>query len=366
MNGQSKHLYTFFFIGVLFLSLYGAYLVLRPFVHIIVMGAVLAALFQPLFNHIKTKFGGRAGAAALCTTVLIFLVIILPLFSVLTALLTQGAQTVAAIQDWLSATDLSGRQGREQLAPYLSWLQGRLPFLDLETIDIQDDLLELSKRAGQYLLDTGTSILGNAVLVVFNFGILIFLLFFLIRDGEALLKRIKYLSPLREEQEDRIIQQFKDVSRSVVLGCFLIAILQGIAGGIGLAIAGVPAIFWGAVMAFASLIPVAGTGLVWVPASIYLIAVGQWEWGVFLLLWGLCVVTMIDTILRPLFLKGRSKMSIVYVFLSILGGISYFGALGLLYGPLLLSFAMIMLNIYAEAYKDVLSDGRDDLVIRRK
>lgn len=361
MEIKANHFYTAFFLGVLFISLYGAYLVLEPFVHIIIIGAVLAALFHPLHAAIVKKFGGKKNLSALLTLAVVVLVIIVPLVFVASALLTQGAQTVNATQHWLLTADLNNLARNEAVAPVVAWLESHLPFLDLDKIDIQGDLLALSKSIGQYLLDAGTSIIGNAVMAGVNFCILAFVLFFLIRDGETLLARIKHLSPLREEQENRIITQFQEVSRSVIMGCFLIAVLQGVAGGIGLAIAGVPAFFWGTMMAFCSLIPVVGTALIWGPAALFLMLTGQVGWGIFLVFWGAVVVSMIDTVLRPLFLGGRSKMSMITVFLAIIGGIKYFGGLGLLYGPLLISFAMIMLSIYSEVYADVLSeDKRED------
>lgn len=358
MEIKANHFYTAFFLGVLFISLYGAYLVLEPFVHIIIIGAVLAALFHPLHAIIVRKLGGKKNLSAFLTSAIVVLVIIVPLLFVASALLTQGAQTVNATQEWLLTADLKDLTSNETLAPMIAWLESHIPSLDIDKIDIQGDLLALSKSVGQYLLDAGTSIIGNAVMAGVNFCILAFVLFFLIRDGDTLLARIKYLSPLREEQENRIIAQFQEVSRSVIMGCFLIAALQGVVGGIGLAIAGVPALFWGTMMAFCSLIPVVGTALIWAPAALFLMFTGQVGWGLFLAFWGVAVVSMIDTVFRPLFLGGRSKMSMITVFLAIIGGIKYFGGLGILYGPLLISFAMIMLNIYSEVYADVLSEDK--------
>lgn len=358
MDFKPSHFYNAFFLAVLLAALYGAYIVLEPFVHIIIIGAVLAALFHSAHLRIMKKLGGRKNLSAFLTTLIVVLVIIVPLLFVVSALLTQGVQTINAVQQWLLTANLGKLSENETLTPVLSWLERNIPFLDIAKMDIQGDLLALSKSIGQYILDAGTSILGNAVMSVVNFGILIFLLFFLVRDGEAILARIKYLSPLREEQENRIIRQFQEVSRSVILGCFLIAVLQGVAGGIGLAIAGIPAFFWGTMMAFCSLIPVVGTALIWGPAALFLGLSGQWGWALFLVFWGAVVVSMIDTVLRPLFLGGRSKMSIATVFLAIIGGIKFFGGLGLLYGPLLISFAMIMLSIYAEVYADVLDEEK--------
>ncbi len=192
-----------------------------------------------------------------------------------------------------------------------------------------------------------------------NFILLIFVLFFLIRDGDRMLERLRYLLPLTTEQEDRIFHQLDDVAKSVILGAFIIALAQGAAGGLGLFIVGIQPFFWGCMMGFASLIPVGGTAVIWLPVAIYLGLTGQWQWGLLMVGWGAIVVSGIDSIIRPLLMKNRSNMSTFWVFLSIIGGIKFFGALGILYGPLVLGFAMVMLSLYAEYYKHVL-DGRSN------
>lgn len=354
MSAPSRHFFSTFLLVLVLASLALAYIVLRPFVHIIIIGVVLAALFHPLFRRLREAFKGRSALAALATVALIVTSIILPLFFLTGALLTQGLSSVTAVHEWLAGADLDALISNERLTPALEWVRARLPFLDLAKVDLQKDLMEFSKLAGQYLLDAGTTFLGNLAILTMDFLILVFVLFFLIRDGERMLRRLKYLTPLTEEQENRIIGQLWSVSRSVVLGSFLIAACQGLAGGLGLYLAGIPPLFWGCVMGFTSLVPVAGTALVWGPAALFLMFSGQWPWGVFLLLWGLIVVSGIDSFLRPLLLGGRSGMSMFYVFLAIIGGIKYFGPLGLLYGPLIMSLAMVMLSLYSDAYKDML------------
>jgi len=352
MDTSPRRFSTLFFMAALACSLFLAYIVLRPFVHLIVLGAVLATLCHPVFRVLRNKLGGRGGPAALITVAMVVFLIIVPLLVLTGALLNQGMQTLTSVQAWLGENDLESLLSQEHLAPYLDWIKTHLPVLDPSKLDLQGDLIALSKQSGQVILDAGTTLLGNALGLTINFCILVFILFFLIRDGETMLARIKYLLPLREEQENRIIRQFGDISRSVVMGSFLIAVCQGLAGSLGLYIVGIPPLFWGFMMGFTSLVPVIGTAIIWIPAAIYLSLAGDWQWGLFLAAWGVIIVSGIDSILRPLLLKGRSNMSMFYVFLSILGGIKYFGALGLLYGPLIVSLAMVMLSIYSEAYRE--------------
>lgn len=345
-----------FLLLILALALSLAVIVLRPFADILIIGVVLATLFRPVHRQLSRLCGRRTTLAALLTTVLIFTCIIIPLFFFLGSLLAQGVQSVNALQTKLTTMDFNHLLRQEAFAPYLGWVQEHLPFLDLKKLALQADLLDISKTAGQILLDSGTKVVGNVFVLTMNFVILMFVLFFLIRDGETMLTRLRYLLPLTTDQENRIFRQLDDVAKSVILGAFVIALAQGLAGGIGLFIVGVQPFFWGCMMGFASLIPVVGTAVIWLPVALYLILTGQWQWGVFLIGWGAIVVSGLDSVIRPLLMQNRSKMSTFWVFLSIIGGLKFFGALGILYGPLILGFAMVMLSLYAESYKHVLDD----------
>jgi len=356
MNRERKHFSSAFLLLILAVALTMAYIVLRPFVDIIIIGVVLAALFRPVQRRLHALCGLRATWSALLTTGLIFTCIIIPIFFFLGALLAQGVQSVNALQASLAATDFNALFSHDAVAPYMDWVQEHLPFLDVKKLALQADLLDISKSAGQILLDSGTKIIGNVFVLTMNFVILMFVLFFLIRDGETMMSQLRYLLPLSTDQENRIFRQLDDVSKSVILGAFVIALAQALAGGIGLFIVGIKPFFWGCMMGFASLIPVVGTAIIWLPVAIYLILVGQWEWGVFMIAWGAVVVSSIDSVIRPLLMQNRSKMSTFWVFLSIIGGIKFFGALGILYGPLTLGFAMVMLSLYAEDYRHVLEE----------
>jgi predicted PurR-regulated permease PerM len=356
MNRERRHFYSAFLLLILAVALVMAYIVLRPFVDILIIGVVLAALFKPVQRRLDVLCGRRPTLSALLVTGLVFTCLIIPIFFFLGSLLAQGVQSVNALQHQLSVTDFNTLLSRDALAPYVGWVQEHLPFLDLKKLAFQADLLDISKNAGQLLLDSGTKIVGNVFVLTMNFVILIFVLFFLIRDGDAMLAQARYLLPLSTDQENRIFRQLDDVAKSVILGAFVIALAQGLAGGIGLFIVGINPFFWGFMMGFASLIPVVGTAIIWLPVSVYLMLTGDWQWGLFLMIWGAVVISSIDSVIRPLLMQNRSKMSTFWVFLAIIGGIKFFGALGILYGPLILGFAMVMLTLYAEDYRHVLEE----------
>ena len=201
--------------------------------------------------------------------------------------------------------------------------------------------------------------LGSLTRFMVNFLLLLFVLFFVLRDHDKLIAFIRHALPLSRSQEDILFKEVKDVSKSALLGSLLTALTQGIVGGFGLWLAGFPGVFWGVVMAFASLIPFVGTALIWVPAALYLAVTGEIEWAGFMLLWGALVVGSIDNFLRPLFMQG-SSMSTVVVFFSLIGGLQVFGLMGLIYGPLVFAVALVLFKIYEKEFSGFL-DSQDSL-----
>ncbi|WP_319779760.1 AI-2E family transporter [Maridesulfovibrio sp.] len=352
---KSPAIYTFFLILLLISAIALGYSVIKPFINTIVISVVLSGIFYPLSRKICLRVGGRPGVGAFLTVLIIVFAIIIPAVVFFFGLIGQGVDSVSAINEWLRTTDFSKFFNSEHYNTYLHWIEQKFPFLEISSSDIQARILEISRSFGQAMLTSGTWLAGNMASLVAHFLIMIFLVFSFLKDGDRFIDRLRYLSPLRLEQEDFIIESLRKVSKSVLFGSLFIAVLQGVVGGIGLAIAGIPALFWGTMMSFASLIPVLGTGLIWMPATIYLLIIGKLKVAIFLLLWCGILVTGIDTVLRPLIVREASRVSTIYVFLAILGGINAFGPLGILYGPLILSFLMVMLHIYGVEFQDVLT-----------
>jgi predicted PurR-regulated permease PerM len=184
---------------------------------------------------------------------------------------------------------------------------------------------------------------------------MLFSLFFLVRDQDSIFRTALHLIPLSASHERKIIEKITAVARSAILGTLITAAAQGTAGGIAFKIVGLPALFWGAMMSFSSLIPFVGTSLIWLPASIYLFLSGHWKYGIFMVLWSVLIVGMIDNFIRPLFMKeSGSGMSTLVIFFAILGGLSYFGLIGLLYGPLIVGITLVLLYIYSLEFNSLL------------
>ncbi len=343
-----------FLIALVAISIYLAYLILLPFIDTLILAIILASFFNPLQIYLQGRLKGRKNLAALIIVLIITFVIALPVFVFTSTLVAQGLDTVNKTSDWLKAGKLQELVQDPRINEYLAKLHDRFPFLEVNKTNITNDLLYVSRDMGQFLLGKVASILGNVASLVVNFFIMIFIAFYLVRDGGEMASTVRYYVPLRAEQEDRIINGIRVVTKSVLLGTFLTAICQGFVGGVAFAILDFPGLFWGTMTGMASLIPLVGTYLVWVPVAVYLVLLGQTRSAVFLAIWSIVASGIIDNLVRPLLMQGKSKMSPFYIFLAILGGVQYFGVKGILYGPLILSFAMIMLFIYGVEYRDEL------------
>lgn len=350
-----------FLLVILVYALYLAFTILRPFLSTIIFATILAALSQSVHQWLLRKLNGRKNVAAFTTVLLLSLVIILPLFFVGTAMVSQGLDFASTMRSWIDGGNVDQLLDRSIIDRGLNWVDLHVPFLDLRAIDFQSGLLSLTQRISEQFLKQGYEVVGNFASLVVRFMIMIFIAFYLVRDGESIVKAIKHLSPLREDQEDRIFTKIRAVARSVLMGSLVTALLQGVAASIGLVIVGVPAVFWGTMIAFSSLIPVVGTALIWVPITIYLVLIGHFQSAAFFAIWCAVVVGSIDNFVRPYLMRGEGGLSPFYIFLAIIGGIQVFGLAGLLYGPLIIGFAMVMLLIYEEEFRTILLENEPDI-----
>ena len=345
------HYFLFF---ILFCLLFACYHILYPYIHTIILAIILATVFQPVHRKIKIRFGRRENLAALVSCILLSLVVVLPLTLILFSLIGQGVQSFHAISEWIAAGKFNQLMEMPWVVKITVLIDQYLPDLDVKNFKIDQSLIKLSGTISRWLLNQGGNLVGNITAIVAKFGLMIFVFFFLVRDARTLVKSVLHLSPLSATQEDQIIEKVRSVARSALLGTFVTAIAQGAAGGMAFWISGLPGLFWGIMMAFASLVPIVGTLLIWGPAAVYLLLAGKWGYALFMVLWCAIVVGTIDQVVRPLFMKGSADMSTMLIFFSILGGINYFGLLGLLYGPLIFGLTMVILYIYRLEFQSFL------------
>ncbi|MDR3640835.1 MAG: AI-2E family transporter [Humidesulfovibrio sp.] len=352
---HSNKIFAYFMLFFLVVALFFGFVLLEPFLHTMILSAALAIIFSPLNARLFHRLGGRANLAAGVTSSLVVVLILLPAAFLAWGLVTEGLDSMMTIREWANRNDFAELLRSHRLDPVLDWVRARLPFVTIDDAAIQARILSLARDFTQSMLNASASLVGNMAKLLLRFFLMIFMIFYFLREGRGIVQKIKYLAPLLTHQEDIIIESLQRVSRAVLLGSLLIAVLQGLVGALGLYLVGIKPLFWGTMMGLAALIPVIGTGLVWIPAAAYLYFFGDWQPALFFLLYNVLIVTNIDTILRPLLMRRAADVSPFYIFLAILGGIHAFGALGIFYGPLILTFLMVMLKIYSEEYKDVLT-----------
>ncbi|RJP87748.1 MAG: AI-2E family transporter [Desulfobacteraceae bacterium] len=357
---------NFFLIFILLGVLIACYTVIRPYIHPIIIAAILASLLSPLHKRIERLLKGEKNMAASLSCLFLTIVVVLPMIVMLLSVIQEGIQSFKAISVWVQTVKIEDLIQHPVVIQLIDWVNRVMPDvkkvfpdIDLKHIQLDKLLLTLTSSTGKMLVNQGGNLAGNVTAMIGKFFLMLFCFFFFIRDEKKIVEYILHLIPLSSDQEAKIIFKIKNVAKSALLGTFVTAFAQGTAGGLAFWIAGLPGLFWGMVMAFASLIPMVGTALIWIPAAVFLFITGHWGYGLFMIIWCVIVVGGLDNLVRPLFMQGGADMSTLLIFFAILGGIHTFGLLGLLYGPLLFGLAMVLLYIYEIEYKDFL-DGQDN------
>ncbi len=350
MKFNFSHYFLFFLI---FLVLVACYNIIEPYLNPIILAMILAAVFSPVHRKIVECVRGRENLGAFLSCLLLSLVVVLPLTLISFALIRQGIQSINGIQEWIAQGGYTKFiehpliiKIMASIETFMPDVQKIFPDMDPGKLKIDQILLQVFTSAGKTLVSHGGQFAGNIASFTGKFFLMIFTFFFMVRDEKRMFKGILHLIPLNTRQEDQIMSKIRTVARSALLGTLVTSMAQGVAGGFAFWISGLPGLFWGMVMAFASLVPLVGTALIWVPATIYLFLSGSWGLGIFMLLWCVIVVGSIDNFVRPLFMQGSAGMSTLVIFFAILGGINYFGLIGLLYGPLIFGLALVLLYIY--------------------
>lgn len=332
----------------------------EPYLNSIVLAFILSLIVYPAHHlidrFIETKLGQCKNLSALISCFLLTVIIVIPLLFVVSAIVQQGVLFSHNLYDWVSHGGIQNLFNHPWVQSAIQFSNDYLPFERIDSANIAQELATASSQAGSKLVGTSAKILGDATAFVLDFFLMLFVLFFLLRDYDTIISTLRHILPLSRSQEDKLLEQIEKVAKSAVMGSFLTALAQGVAGGIGMAIAGFPGLFWGTMIGFASFIPIVGTALIWLPASAYLLLSGDTTWAIFLAVWSIAVVGSIDNILRPFLMKGSAGMNTLLIFFSLLGGIHLFGLIGLIYGPLVFAVTIVLFNIYEVEFQHFLDD----------
>ena len=324
-----------------------------PFLKPLLLGALLAGLFHPLYRWITRLLGGRQSLGA-GVTLLVLLVLGLGPISVFLGIVVQQALTVSdqAIP-WLSQ-----HLGAASTSNIHDWLVQRFPAL-AEYMPSQEQLLQqvgtAAKTAGAFLVGFASRMTVTTAAFLLTLFVMLYAMFFFFKDGHKILERIFYYLPLSDEDETSMLARFTSITRATIKGTLVIGIIQGALGGIAFRVAGIEgAALWGTIMTILSIIPGIGAPLVWVPVVIVLFVNGQYVTGTLLLVWCGVVVATIDNFLRPLFVGRDAQMPDLLILIGTLGGLFLFGPIGFIVGPIICGLFLTVWDIYGTTFKAVL------------
>jgi predicted PurR-regulated permease PerM len=323
-------------------------LILWPFYGAVLWAVVVAILFMRVCRRLTVFLNGRRTPAALLTVLIVIALVILPLALLGVSLLQEATGVYGRIQ----AGEINFRSYLETIFDALpDWATGLLDRFDLTSFGDVFERFSSGLLAGSQILTQRAIAIGqNTFEFLVNLFLMLYLLFFLLRDGETLTRRIKAALPLREDQQQTLLGKFAVVIRATVKGNIVVAIVQGVLGGLIFWILGIHApLLWGVLMAFMSLLPAVGAAIVWLPVAGYLLATGSiWE-GVVLIAFGTMVIGLVDNVLRPILVGGDTKLPDYVVLISTLGGIAIFGLNGFVVGPLIAALFIAAWDLFTEA-----------------
>ena len=327
--------------------------VIWPFLQALLIGAMLAGLCHPLYRWLVRLFRGRQSLASVVTLFLLFLLLVGPLSALLGLVVRQALSISEQAIPWVQE-----RLGAAGSFDVHQWLVERFPLAaDLlpSQGQIVTNLATAVKTAGGYLVSWASAFTAGTAGFLLHIFVMVYAMFFFLKDGRSILQKIFYYMPLRHEDEIRMLERFVSVTRATVKGTLLIGLLQGTLAGIALYVAGINgAAFWGTVMVVLSVIPGIGTALVWVPSAIYLYVIGDTLAGSLLAIWCAGVVGTIDNFLRPRLVGKDAEMPDLLILIGTLGGLFLFGPIGFIAGPVVCGLFLTALDIYGTTFKDIL------------
>lgn len=309
-------------------------------------GVILAILFAPLHRKLLRRMPRRRNLAALCTLGLCLIVVILPM----TAITVSLAQEATIIYERMRSGQLNfGLYLQQVIAALPAWAANLLDRLNLTTVgELQQKFSSVAVQASQFVATQALSIGQNTLQFIVSFGIMLYLLFFLLRDGSSLALRIGQATPLDETHKRQLVSKFTTVIRATVKGNIVVAASQGALGGLIFWILGIQGpVLWGVSMAFLSLLPAVGAGLIWVPVAIYFLATGAVWQGVVLTAFGVGVIGLVDNVLRPILVGKDTKMPDYVVLISTLGGMALFGLTGFVIGPVIAALFIASWDLFS-------------------
>jgi predicted PurR-regulated permease PerM len=324
-----------------------------PFFKPLLLGALLAGLFHPLYRWITRLLGGRPSLGAALTLLVLLVLGLGPVSAFLGIVLQQALTMSDQAIPWLNR-----HLGAATTFDVHEWVEQKFPAL-ANYVPSQEQLLQqvgtAAKAAGTFLVGFASRMTATTAAFLLNLFVMLYAMFFFFRDGHKILERIFYYTPLNDEDETRMLTQFASITRATIKGTLVIGVIQGALAGIAFRVAGIEgAAFWGTIMTILSIIPGIGAALVWVPAAIILFITGQHLTALLLAAWCAAVVGTVDNFLRPVLVGRDAKMPDLLILIGTLGGLFLFGLIGFIVGPIVCGLFLTVWDIYGTTFREVL------------
>ncbi|MVW71059.1 MULTISPECIES: AI-2E family transporter [unclassified Bordetella] len=350
MNGSSQH-YRPFLILLVAVSVAFAW-ILWPLYGAVFWGAILAILFAPIHRRIAAKLGSRRNVAASISLLVVLIVVIVPVIFIAGSLVQEGANLYERVKSGNLNFGSYVQQILDAMPASVQSMLARFGVSDLSSL--QDRLTEGAMQASQFLATQAVNIGQNTAEFIVSFGVMLYLLFFLLRDGSIVAARVREAIPLNDGHKMLLLRKFTTVIRATVKGNIAVAAAQGALGGVIFYVLGIQGpVLWGVVMAFLSLLPAIGAGLVWGPVAVYFLVSGATWQGIALALYGVLVIGMVDNVLRPVLVGKDTKLPDYVVLISTLGGMGLFGLNGFVIGPLVAALFFSCWDLYTSDFATV-------------
>jgi predicted PurR-regulated permease PerM len=350
----TSNLILWFFLGCLLVSTIMLGWLMWPFMSIVVLGAVITGIFSPLYRIMRASGRIRPAIASVVVCGLIFCILFVPTIFFVGVISSEAYDLYVAARNAVISERfqslLEGSIILEKVNAVLTYFN-----IELTGQELNQGISEIGKYVGLYLYNQARAIASDMLAFIINFFLMLLVIYYLLIDGSRLVAFIVDLSPLPADQEQKLINKFRDMAGAIMIGNGLCGLIQGVMGGAAFYFLGLKSPFlWGVIMGILAFLPIIGIGAVLIPASIYLFMTGHTGASIFLIIFYVLLSGGIEYLVKPKLVGHRVKMHTLLVFFSIIGGLKLFGILGIIYGPLVITAFLTLTEIYRVSYQYII------------
>jgi predicted PurR-regulated permease PerM len=350
-NSSPRDIILWFFLALFLVSSFLLGWLLWPFLSVIILAAVVTGIFNPVYRFLNRKLNPTL--SSLVTCLIIFLVLFIPVSFFVGVLANEAYDMYLRAKGALLSNPFKELIENSKIVDRINGVLANFG-LTITGDEVNRAIAELGRAVGLYLYEQARSMTANIFNFLINFFFMILIVFYLLIDSHRLVAFIVRLSPLPNDQDEKLFQKFKEMAGAILIGNGLGGLIQGALGGAVFAVCGFQSpFFWGVIMALLAFLPIVGIGAVFLPAALYLFLQGRIGTGVFFIVFYAVLSGGIEYFFKPKLVGQRVQMHTLLVFLAIIGGLKLFGILGIIYGPLVVTAFLTLSDIYEASYQRI-------------